>query len=56
MKKNVENRDRQIQIEGTIFAPDFFKARQVRKERLTIPASIRRLKRCRQLLTSVHQK
>ena len=53
--RQIENMYRQIQINYTIFPPNFFDAPLIRKERLTIQSSIRLLTRCRQLLISVHQ-
>jgi hypothetical protein len=54
--RQIENMYRQIQIDYTIFPPNFFEAPLVRKERLTIQSSITLLNRCRQLLISVQQK
>lgn len=52
----IENMYRQIQINYTIFPPNFFEAPLVRKERLAIQSAITRLNRCRELLSSVSQK
>jgi hypothetical protein len=49
-------RNRQIQINYTIFPPHFFEAALVRKERLTIQSAAERLKRCRELFMSVQQR
>jgi hypothetical protein len=54
--RQIENMYRQIQINYTIFPPNFFEAPLIRKERLTIQSSIALLNRCRQLLISVYQK
>jgi hypothetical protein len=54
--RQIENMYRQIQINYTIFPPNFFEAPLVRKERLTIQSSINLLNRCRQLLISVQQR
>lgn len=54
--RQIENMYRQIQINYTIFPPNFFEAPLVRKERLTIQSAIERLNRCRVLLESVNQK
>ena len=54
--RQIENMYRQIQINYTIFPPNFFDAPLIRKERLTIQSSISLLTRCRQLLISVQQK
>jgi len=54
--RQIENMYRQIQINYTIFPPNFFEAPLVRKERLTIQSSINLLNRCRRLLISVRQK
>ena len=51
--RQIENMHRQIQINYTIFPPNFFEAPLVRKERLTIKSCINLLNRCRELLISV---
>lgn len=52
----IKNMYRQIQINYTIFAPNFFEAPLVRNERLAIQSAIERLNRCSKLLRSVNQK
>jgi hypothetical protein len=52
----IENMHRQIQINYTIFPPNFFEAPLIRKERLTIQSSISLLNRCREILLSVQQR
>jgi hypothetical protein len=52
----IENMYQQIQINYSIFPPNFFEAPLVRKERLAIQSAITRLNRCRELLSSVSQK
>ena len=52
----IENMYQQIQINYTIFPPNFFEAPIVRNERLAIQTAIKRLKRCSELLRSVNQK
>ena len=52
----IENMYQQIQINYTIFPPNFFEAPLVRKERLAIQSAITDLNRCRELLSSVSQK
>jgi len=52
----IENMYQQIQINYTIFPPNFFEAPLVRKERLAIQSAITRLNRCRELLGTVNQK
>jgi len=54
--RQIENMYRQIQINYTIFPPNFFEAPVIRKERLTIQSCINLLNRCRQLLISVQQR
>ena len=54
--QQIENMYRQIQINYTIFPPNFFEAPLVRKERLAIQAAVERLTRCSELLQSVNQK
>ena len=51
--RQIENMYRQIQINYSIFPPNFFEAPLVRNERLAIQTAIERLKRCRELLKSV---
>lgn len=52
----IENMYQQIQINYTIFPPNFFEAPLVRNERLAIQSAIARLSRCSELLRSVTQK
>lgn len=52
--RQIENMYRQIQINYSIFPPNFFEAPLVRNERLAIQSAIERLKRCRELLKSVN--
>jgi hypothetical protein len=52
----IENMYRQIQINYTIFPPNFFEAPLVRNERLAIQSAIERLNRCSELLRSVNQR
>ena len=54
--RQIENMYRQIQINYTIFPPNFFEAPVIRKERLTIQSCINLLNRCRELLVSVQQR
>jgi len=54
--RQIENMYRQIQIDYTIFPPNFFEAPVIRKERLTIQSCINLLNRCRDLLMSVQQR
>ena len=54
--RQIENMYRQIQINYTIFPPNFFEAPVIRKERLTIQSCINLLNRCRNLLISVQQR
>jgi hypothetical protein len=54
--RQIENMYRQIQINYTIFPPNFFEAPLIRKERLTIQSCINLLNRCRELLISVQQR
>jgi hypothetical protein len=54
--RQIENMYRQIQINYTIFPPNFFEAPVIRKERLTIQSCISLLNRCRELLISVQQR
>jgi hypothetical protein len=54
--RQIENMYRQIQINYTIFPPNFFEAPVIRKERLTIQSCIDLLNRCRELLISVQQR
>ena len=54
--RQIENMYHQIQINYTIFAPNFFEAPLIRKERLTIQSCITLLNRCRELLISVQQR
>jgi hypothetical protein len=54
--RQIENMYRQIQINYTIFPPNFFEAPVVRKERLTIQSCVNLLNRCRDLLISVQQR
>ena len=52
--RQIEIMYRQIQINYSIFPPNFFEAPLVRKERLAIQSAIERLKRCSELLKSVN--
>jgi len=52
----IENMYQQIQINYTIFPPNFFEAPIVRNERLAIQTAIKRLQRYSELLRSVNQK
>ncbi len=52
----IETMYQQIQINYTIFPPNFFEAPLVRNERLAIQSAITRLNRCSELLRSVTQK
>jgi len=52
----IENMYQQIQINYTIFPPNFFEAPLVRNERLAIQSAIKRMKRCSELLRSVNQR
>ena len=52
----IENMYRQIQINYSIFPPNFFEAPLVKNERLAIQSAIKRLNRCKALLMSVNQK
>ncbi|MGB5745616.1 MAG: hypothetical protein WBM69_01460 [Desulfobacterales bacterium] len=52
----IENMYQQIQVNYTIFPPNFFEAPLVRNERLAIQSAITRLNRCSELLRSVTQK
>lgn len=52
----IENMYRQIQINYTIFPPNFFEAPLIRNERLAIQSAIERLNRCSELLRSVNQR
>ncbi|UCD79494.1 MAG: hypothetical protein JSW26_29555 [Desulfobacterales bacterium] len=54
--RQIKNMYRQIQINYTIFPPNFFEAPLVRKERLTIESSVNLLKRCGELLNSVNRR
>ena len=54
--RQIENMHRQIQINYTIFPPNFFEAPLIRKERLTIQSSLSLLNRCREILLSVQQR
>lgn len=51
----IENMYQQIQINYTIFPPNFFEAPLVRNERLAIQSAMTRLNRCSELLRSVTQ-
>ena len=51
----IEIMHRQIQINYTIFPPNFFEAPLVRNERLAIQSAIKRLDRCSELLKSINQ-
>lgn len=52
----IENMYQQIQINYSIFAPNFFETPLVKNERSAIQSAIERLNRCRELLKSVNQK
>ena len=54
--RQIETMYQQIQINYTIFPPNFFEAPLVRNERLAIQSAIKRLTRCSELLRSVNQK
>lgn len=54
--KQIEIMYRQIQVNYSIFPPNFFEAPLVRKERLAIQSSVALLNRCIELLKSVQPK
>jgi len=54
--KQIEIMYRQIQVNYSIFPPNFFEAPLVRKERLAIQGSVTLLNRCIELLKSVQPK
>jgi recombinational DNA repair ATPase RecF len=54
--RQIETMYQQIQINYTIFPPNFFEAPLVRNERLAIQSAIKRLNRCSELLGSVNQR